>query len=210
MDHSHRDISGPDGRPGRHHPSAISVSTRPAFSAHPTSMVIASAAAFPLAHVSKCMRDLATGRNYHFFFAWLLAVNGLIFLIISFARHIQRDLSLRKDELKPKHLGWPTSWRTSNCMCHAAKRRSVTTRCKKSPTSRIFGLIPLMVLTGLTMSPASMRRFPRFLISSAAASRRAPSTSLSRWRCRFCRRASVRDFSCRRLERNSFDDHRLV
>ena len=38
-------------------------------------------------------RDLATGRRWHFFFAWLFVINGLVYLIASLlSRHVRRDL----------------------------------------------------------------------------------------------------------------------
>lgn len=109
-------------------------------------------------------RDLATGRNYHFFFAWLLVINGLIFLIISFhSRHIQRDLSLKREELKPKHL-------LADIIAHAKlhvprgeESKRYNTLQKIAYLSVIFGLIPLMVLTGLTMSPGVDAAIPGLL-----------------------------------------------
>src|SRR5262249_50668553 len=50
-------------------------------------------------------QDLAAGRRWHFFFAWLFAINGLVYLGFSFAkRHIQRDLLPSREELRPRHL----------------------------------------------------------------------------------------------------------
>src|SRR3990170_8261442 len=38
-------------------------------------------------------RDLATGRRWHFFFAWVFVINGLIYLLASFLNgHVWRDL----------------------------------------------------------------------------------------------------------------------
>lgn len=49
-------------------------------------------------------QDLATGRRWHFFFAWALVVNGLVYLIWGFASsHFRRDLLPRRVELR--HIG---------------------------------------------------------------------------------------------------------
>jgi Ni/Fe-hydrogenase b-type cytochrome subunit len=95
--------------------------------------------------------DLADARHWHFFFAWILVVNGLVYLAWSFSiRHIQRDLwptpaDLRAiprsvlDHLKLKH---PTG--------EAAKRYNVLQRLA------YLGLLLLvvgMVLTGCCLSP---------------------------------------------------------
>ena len=45
-------------------------------------------------------RDLATGRRWHFFFAWAWVINGLCYLAWSLAsRHLQRDLAMRARRL---------------------------------------------------------------------------------------------------------------
>jgi len=109
-------------------------------------------------------RDLATGRNYHFFFAWLLVINGLIFLVISFARrHIQRDLWLRREELSLKHLASDIWAHIKLHIPRGEEAKRYNTLQKIAYLSVIFGLIPLMVATGLTMSPGVDAAFPALL-----------------------------------------------
>ena len=109
-------------------------------------------------------RDLATGRNYHFFFAWMLAINGLVFLAISFAsRHIQRDLSLRREELTAKHLAADLWAHVKLHIPRGEESKRYNTLQKIAYLSVIFGLVPLMVLTGLTMSPGVDAAFPSLL-----------------------------------------------
>ena len=58
-------------------------STPPAFSAcHPDRRGDAGARLPVLAHVPS-YQDLATGRRWHFFFAWLFVINGLVYLAYS-------------------------------------------------------------------------------------------------------------------------------
>jgi thiosulfate reductase cytochrome b subunit len=110
------------------------------------------------------IRDLATGRNYHFFFAWLLVINGLIYLVASFAsRHIQRDLTLRREELKLKHLASDVWAHIKLHIPRGEESKRYNTLQKIAYLSVIFGLIPLMILTGLTMSPGVDAAFPVLL-----------------------------------------------
>lgn len=95
---------------------------------------------------------LAMGRQWHLFFAWLFVVNGLIFWAYGWlSRHFTRDVipqgsDLRmigravRDHLRLKH---PTS--------EDAKHYNVLQ--KLAYTAVILGVGPLIVLTGLTMSP---------------------------------------------------------
>ena len=97
------------------------------------------------------VQDLADARHWHFFFAWVLVINGLIYLIWSLTtRHVQRDLwptwgdigSIPRSVFDHIRLRHPTG--------EEAKRYNVLQRLA------YLGLIGLaigMVLTGLTMSP---------------------------------------------------------
>ena len=95
---------------------------------------------------------LAMARHWHFFFAWIFVVNGVLYLLYTiFSRHLKRDLVPTRaelgnigrsivDHLKFKH---PTG--------AAATRYNVL----QSLTYLIviFGLLPLVVFAGLAMSP---------------------------------------------------------
>jgi Ni/Fe-hydrogenase b-type cytochrome subunit len=98
--------------------------------------------------------NLAAARRWHLAFAWLLVVGLVLFLLVSlWNRHIQRDLAPTPDEIKPRHiwhdireharLRFPTG--------DAALRFNILQ--KLSYFIVIFVLLPLMILTGLTMSP---------------------------------------------------------
>lgn len=110
------------------------------------------------------IRDLATGRNYHFFFAWLLAINGFVYLVLSFAsRHIQRDLSLRRDEMNLRRLASDVWAHIKLHVPRGEESKRYNTLQKIAYLSVIFGLVPLMILTGLTMSPGVDAAFPVLL-----------------------------------------------
>ncbi len=99
--------------------------------------------------------SLADARIWHLAFAWLLAFGLLIFMIASLInRHFRRDLTISRAEIRPAHvwhdikeharLRFPTG--------AAALRYNILQ--KISYALVIFILLPLMILTGLTMSPA--------------------------------------------------------
>jgi len=105
--------------------------------------------------------NLAAARIWHLAFAWVLVAGFLAFLSTSlWNRHLQRDLAPTPDELKPSHvwhdiklharLRFPTG--------EAALRYNVLQ--KISYASVIFLFIPLMILTGLAMSPAMDAAWP--------------------------------------------------
>lgn len=107
--------------------------------------------AWPAAVTIPGYQDLADARHWHFLFAWVLAINGLFYLIWSFAsRHIQRDLWPTRADIRSV----PRSVLDHVLLRHptgaAAKRYNVLQRFAYLG---ILALLVLMVLTGLTMSP---------------------------------------------------------
>ena len=95
---------------------------------------------------------LAEGRRWHFFFAWLLGLNGLLYLIYGFAaRHFQRDLAPTGRDLRGIGRSILDHLRFRHARGEAAKRYNVLQ--KIAYLSVIFVLLPLMVLTGIAMSP---------------------------------------------------------
>jgi thiosulfate reductase cytochrome b subunit len=99
-------------------------------------------------------RDLATGRHWHFFFAWLFVVNGLIYLIAGLLTgHFRRDLAPTGEQIRPRSI-LQSIWdhmRLKHPTGEEAKRYNVLQ--KLTYLIVVFVLLPLMVGTGLTMSP---------------------------------------------------------
>jgi thiosulfate reductase cytochrome b subunit len=99
-------------------------------------------------------RDLATGRRWHFFLAWAFVANGLVYLGVGILNgHIRRDLAPNRDQLPPRHI-LQNIWdhvRLRHPTGEAAKRYNILQ--KLTYLIVIFVLLPLMVATGLTMSP---------------------------------------------------------
>lgn len=107
-------------------------------------------------------RDLSTGRRWHFFFAWLFVLNGLIYLAYSiWSGHLRRDLfptqlqlrGIGHDVIEHLRLRFPKG--------EEAKRYNVLQ--KLAYLGVILVLLPLVVLSGLTMSPGLDAAFPFLL-----------------------------------------------
>jgi thiosulfate reductase cytochrome b subunit len=107
-------------------------------------------------------QDLATGRRWHFFFAWLLVINGLVYFLWGLAsRHFGRELLPTLGELR--HIGADIldHLRLRFPRGEAAKRYNVLQ--KLAYIAVVFVLFPLIILTGLTMSPGIDSAFPQLL-----------------------------------------------
>ncbi|MDH3581562.1 MAG: cytochrome b/b6 domain-containing protein [Hyphomicrobiales bacterium] len=108
-------------------------------------------------------RDLATGRRWHFFFAWLFVINGLVYVSASLITgHFRRDLLPSWRELKPGHIlrdVWSHA-RLKFPKGEAAKRYNVL---QKGAYLGVVVLLALLVLTGLTMSPGINAAVPGML-----------------------------------------------
>lgn len=64
------------------------------------------ARAFPSWATIPSFQDLAAGRRWHFLFAWLFVINGIVYLGFSvLSGHFRRDLAPKAHELSPSHLG---------------------------------------------------------------------------------------------------------
>lgn len=99
-------------------------------------------------------RALVDGRHWHFFFAWLFVLNGLVYLSGNLINgHLRRDLLPTPDQLSPSHI-WheiKTHAQLKFPKGEDARRYNVI---QKATYLAVIGIIlPLMVMTGLTMSP---------------------------------------------------------
>ncbi len=120
--------------------------------------------AFPAWLTLPSYQDLAAGRRWHFFFAWVFVINGLVYLGYGvLSGHFRRDLAPDRHQLAPRHL-----WR--EIVDHARLRfptgdeaRHYNALQKLTYIVVVAGLLPLMVLTGLTMSPGVDAALPGLL-----------------------------------------------
>jgi thiosulfate reductase cytochrome b subunit len=108
--------------------------------------------------------SLSGARRWHLAFAWVLAIGLIVFLIRALInRHIQRDLLLTRNELRPRSI-----WR--DIVDHARFRHPAGAAAlrynilqKFAYGGVIFLLLPLLILTGLTMSPGMDAAWPWLL-----------------------------------------------
>jgi thiosulfate reductase cytochrome b subunit len=105
---------------------------------------------------------LAMGRLWHFAFAWLLAINGVLFIAWALARgHAKNDLWPTQDDIR--HLPREIADHAQLKFPKGDAARRYNGLQKLAYVVVIFGLGPLIVLTGLTMSPTMDAAFPQLL-----------------------------------------------
>jgi thiosulfate reductase cytochrome b subunit len=118
--------------------------TRPAFVAFPGWATIPS------------YRDLATGRVVHFFFAWLLVGTLAIWLIQALASgHLWRDIIVKPRDLRdlPRDIAAHVRLRFTHGRSYAPLQ-------KLAYFVVLVILFPLIILTGITMSPGMDAAWP--------------------------------------------------
>jgi Ni/Fe-hydrogenase b-type cytochrome subunit len=120
--------------------------------------------AFPYWATIPSRYSLAGARRWHFLFGWVLVLGGTAYFVASLInRHFKRDLTPTRAELAPRHL-----W--ADIKDHARLRLPTgDAAARYNPLQKlayigvIFFLIPMMVLTGLAMSPSFNATFPQLL-----------------------------------------------
>lgn len=103
--------------------------------------------------------SLAKARDWHVLFAWIFALSLLLFLIAGLVNgHLRRDFAARREE-------WRLASIRANLAAHLRLRfesRSGKYNFlqKTSYSLVIFILLPLMILTGMAMSPGMDAAWP--------------------------------------------------
>lgn len=117
--------------------------------------------AFPAWLTIPSYQDLGAGRHWHFLFAWLLVLNGLSYLGHGLLRgHVRRDLLPDRDQIRPRHLWREVVDHARLRFAHGDEARRYNALQKITYLLVALVLLPLMVLTGLTMSPGLDAAFP--------------------------------------------------
>ncbi len=110
--------------------------------------------AFPAWATLPSYRDLGTGRRWHFFFAWMLVLNGLLYMLYGIiAGHFRRDLAPAADQMSLAHLKQELTDHAHLRFPKGNEARRYNLLQKLAYLSVILLLLPLMIATGLTMSP---------------------------------------------------------
>jgi len=108
--------------------------------------------------------DRKWGRNYHFTFAWVFLINGLVYVGWSlYSAHLRTRMFPAREELTVAHLRAEVRdhvrWRSRP---HLSSGRYGTLQ-KTSYLILIFVLVPLMILTGVAQSPGFTAAMPWLL-----------------------------------------------
>jgi thiosulfate reductase cytochrome b subunit len=102
-------------------------------------------------------QDLATGRRWHFLFAWILALNGIVYFGNLFARRHIRDFLPKSGEWREIPHAIIEHARLRFPKGDAALHYNVL---QKLAYLSVIIAFPILVLAGLTMSPAIDATFP--------------------------------------------------
>ncbi len=120
--------------------------------------------AFPSWATIPSMYNLALARRWHLFFAWVLGISASAYLVWSLVNgHLRRDLAPRRAELAPSHI-WHDIKEHARLRFpagEAALRYNILQ--KLAYVGVLLLLIPLVILTGLTMSPGMNAAWPWLL-----------------------------------------------
>jgi thiosulfate reductase cytochrome b subunit len=99
-------------------------------------------------------RDLALGRRWHFFFAWAFVANLSVYLMAGMASgHFWRDLLPSRQQLRVRSLLQDIGGHLRLKFPRGEASRGYNPLQKLTYLVVIFVLLPLMILTGLAMSP---------------------------------------------------------
>jgi len=119
------------------------------------------ARAFPSWLTLPSYHDLGAGRRAHFTFAWLLVINGLLYMAHGFwSEHFRRDLLPTEDQLNRRHLWQEIKDHVRLRFAKGEEARRYNTLQKMTYLVVAFVLLPLMFASGLAMSPAIDAAFP--------------------------------------------------
>lgn len=98
--------------------------------------------------------DLALGRRWHLLFALVMAFNLLWFMAASlWNRHFTRDLRIRAAELRPAHVAADVREHLAFRFHDPDQPAAFNLLQKLAYASALFVLLPLMIATGLALSP---------------------------------------------------------
>jgi thiosulfate reductase cytochrome b subunit len=106
---------------------------------------------FPGALTLPATQDLADGRIWHLFFGWVLSLSIITYLITAAVRKDLRELILRPSDL-PKLL--PMQLYYFRLRKEPPPHGKYNPLQKAAYTAVLFGFIPLIIITGLALSPA--------------------------------------------------------
>ena len=115
--------------------------------------------AFPAWATLPAGMDLATGRRWHFLFAWLLVLNGAVYLTYGLlSGQLRRRLIPDGDQIR--HLGGSIKEHLLLRFPEGEEAKRYNAIQKLTYLAVVLGLLPAMVLAGLAMSPGIDAAWP--------------------------------------------------
>ena len=110
-----------------------------------------SARAFPGWLTLPGPQDLADGRRWHLFFAWALFLAWFAYLVSAAVRGTLRDLVMRPQDFRKL---WPMQLYYLRVRKEPPPHGTYNPLQKLTYNVVLFGMFPLLIITGLTLSPA--------------------------------------------------------
>lgn len=108
--------------------------------------------------------DLQAARRWHFTFAWILAVALTLYMLRSLWNgHVRNDLHIRRREWSVSHIWHDIKDHARLRFPTGAAAKDYNILQKFAYISVIFIMLPLIIFTGLTMSPAMNAAWPWLL-----------------------------------------------
>jgi len=108
--------------------------------------------------------DRKWGRNYHFTFAWVFLINGLVYVAWNlYSRHFRSHMLPARHELTRAHLRTELRDHLRRRSARHSSDGSYGTLQKTSYLLLIFVFVPLMILTGIAQSPGLTAAMPVLL-----------------------------------------------
>jgi thiosulfate reductase cytochrome b subunit len=112
------------------------------------------ARAFPRWATIPGWRSLTLGRRWHFFFAWLFVANLASYYLFGLINgHLRRDLAPTRNQLRPRAILADVVDHLRLKFPKGEAARHYNPLQKLAYVGVVAGLLPVMILTGLTMSP---------------------------------------------------------
>ena len=116
---------------------------------------------FPAWATIPSYRSLTDGRRWHFFFAWLFVINGLVYWLWGLiGGHVRRDLLPNRAQLKPSHILHEIITHAQLKFPKGDEARVYNVIQKFTYLAVVAVLLPTMVATGLSMSPGFNATIP--------------------------------------------------
>jgi thiosulfate reductase cytochrome b subunit len=116
---------------------------------------------FPAWLTIPSVRFLALGRRWHFFFAWVFAINLTLYLAsAALGGHLKRDLAPTLGQLGPRHVLHEIWDHMRLRFPKGEEARRYNVLQKGAYLGVVIVLLPVMILSGMTMSPSLDADFP--------------------------------------------------